>query len=724
VDTGRQEVQLQVAEGIIQDVGKGIVRIDSVEMDKLGVNLGDVVEITGGNKAVAKVMPALAEFTRLNLIQMDGNIRENCQVGIGELVSVRKIDAYPAKTLVLAPSVIGGEFSEEETAHIKQLMIGFALQVDNVVRLTLYGIRDVAFKVRGVAPKGTVVIKKDTTIRFASADLGDVQENRIKYEDIGGLEREVQRVREIIDLPLRYPQMFKRLGIEAPKGVLLYGPPGTGKTLIARAVANESAVHFIHVDGPEIMHKYYGESEGKLREIFERARKNAPSIIFLDEIDAIAPKRSNVHGDVEKRVVAQLLALMDGLESRGQVIVIAATNIPELVDPALRRPGRFDREIAINPPDQNGRLHILRIHARGMSLAEDVSLEQLAQNTHGFVGADLEAFCREAGMHALRRLLDKMKLTKGQGEELALYITAQDFQRARLEIDPAATREFFVDMPNVAWESVGGLEEVKNQLITMVEWPLKYQELFQQIKLDPPKGILLTGPAGTGKTLMAKAIAGKTQANFITVTGHSIFSRWIGESEKALHQVFRKAKQAAPCILFFDEIDALVPARSRDSETSEVAQRLASQFLVEMDGLEELKGVIVLAATNRPDMIEPVLLRPGRFDFIVEFPKPDVKQRLQIFQIHAKEKPLAKSVDLAILAEQTAGLVGSDIEGICKKAAMLALGEWLNQAGELVGLRDAGKLQIQPGHFQRAIQDVAVADSNKNWGVITRQKNV
>jgi transitional endoplasmic reticulum ATPase len=591
------------------------------------------------------------------------------------------------------------------------------------VRVNLFGTRAQNFSVTQTTPSGPVLISPTTNIRIEGQATGR-ERAAITYEDIGGLRREIRRIREMIELPLRYPEVFERLGIDPPKGVLLHGPPGCGKTLIARAVAQETSAHFVHINGPEIMAKYYGEAEGNLRGVFDEAKKHAPAIIFIDEIDAIAPKREEMSGDrqVERRVVAQLLALMDGLESRGNVIVVAATNIPNTLDPALRRPGRFDREIAIGVPDKDGRRDILEIHSRGMPLAADpsagsgqapsagsgqaVDLDRLAAITHGFVGADLEALCREAAMSALRRLMPDIDFAQAQipyDKLMALEVTLSDFLAALAEVEPSAIREVFTEVPDVGWDDIGGLEEVKRLLVETVEWPLQYGDLFAHAHTTPPKGILLHGPPGTGKTLLAKAVARESGVNFISVKGPELLSRWVGESEKGVREVFKKAKQASPCIIFFDELDALAPRRGAGAD-SHVTERVVSQFLAEMDGIEELKGVVVLAATNRLDIVDPALLRPGRFDVLLELPVPDRETRLAIFGIHTRGKPLAADVDLAALADQTEGLVGADVEGICRQAAMLAIREFLedDQRPTTNDQRSLDEFRIARRHFKMA----------------------
>jgi transitional endoplasmic reticulum ATPase len=558
-------------------------------------------------------------------------------------------------------------------------------------------------------PDGIVVIGPTTLVRMEIKGVPETKGTRISYEDIGGLQPQIQRIREMIELPLKYPEVFERLGIDAPKGVFLYGPPGCGKTLIARAVANETEAYFTDISGPEIMGKFYGESEARLRNIFEEAQKHAPAIIFIDEIDAIAPKREEMGGEkqVERRVVAQLLALMDGLKSRGEIIVIAATNIPNTIDPALRRPGRFDREISIPIPDRNGRLQILQIHTRGMPLSEDVSIEKLADITHGFVGADIEALAREAAMSALRKILPKIdfELADIPYETLMeLQVTMDNFLEAMTEVEPSAIREFFVEVPDVKWDDVGGLDHIKEELKEAIEWPLKHSDLFKKVNSHPPKGILLYGAPGTGKTLLAKAVVNESGVNFISVKGPSLISKYVGESERGIREVFKKAKQASPTILFFDEIDSLVPKRSESSTDAHVTERVISQFLTEMDGIEELKGVVVLAATNRLDLIDPALLRSGRFDLLFELPTPDEETRLSIFKIHTKNKPLHKDVDLRTLAKRTDGLVGSDIQWICQRSSMNAIRKFIKKK-DVVNARSK-ELVITGDDFEAALRSI------------------
>ncbi|MEK6660574.1 MAG: CDC48 family AAA ATPase [candidate division NC10 bacterium] len=669
---------LRVAEALPKDVGRGIARLDPEDMKAFGAEVGDIVQIQGKRQTVAKLMPAYAEARGKGIVQVDGLTRTNAQVGLAERVTVTKVSAQPAVRVTLSPlSPMRPTKGERDTRYLARLIEGLPILSGDRVRATLLGTMAQEFTVLETAPGGPVIVRPTTVLRVRQAE-GPVEASKISYEDIGGLRREIQRVREMIELPLKYPEVFERLGIGAPKGVLLNGPPGCGKTLIARAVANETDARFFAVSGPEVIHKFYGESEAKLRKLFEEAERQAPSIIFLDEIDAIAPKRETVVGEVEKRVVAQLLALMDGLRGRGQVIVIAATNIPNTLDPALRRPGRFDREITIGIPDKVGRREILEIHTRGMPLAEDVDLEELSEITHGFVGADLEALCREAAMAALRALLPQIEFEVGAIPYEALMelrISRAHFFEALKEVEPSALREITVEVPEVRWEDVGGLDAVKRELVEAIEWPLRYAPLFQHARTRPPRGIILHGPPGTGKTLLARAVATESRANFIAIKGPQLMSKWVGESERAIREIFKKAKHAAPCLIFLDEADALAPRRGLDP--SGVADRVLSQLLTELDGIEVLRGVMVLAATNRLDMVDPALLRPGRFDSLIEIPLPGEEERLEIFRVHTRGKPLARDVDLTVLARESQGVAGADIEAICRKAAMLAIREYL-----------------------------------------------
>ena len=668
-------LKLKVAEALSRDVGRGIARMGPEDLEKLGVAVGDMVEIAGKRTTVCKAMPAHKELRGQSRIQIDGLVRENAGAGLDEVVAVRKISCRPAERVVLAPASVRP--ADRDLDYIGSLLDGLPVQEGNRIRATLFGTRWADFRVVSTTPKGPVLINPTTQLIIGNPQQAEeVAARSTSYEDIGGLKPQLQRIREMIELPLRYPEVFEQLGIDAPKGVLLYGPPGCGKTLIARAIAHETEANFYSVSGPEVIHKFYGESEAHLRKIFEEATRKGPSIIFLDEIDAIAPRRENVVGEVEKRVVAQLLALMDGLNKRQHLIVIAATNLPNMLDPALRRPGRFDREIAIPIPDRIGREEILSVHSRGMPLSEDVDMGRVAEITHGFVGADLEALCREAAMICLRRIMPDIDfaLARIPFEQLAkLEVKREDFLDAMREVEPSAMREVFVEVPDVRWADVGGLTQAKQRLIEAVEWPLQYAELFTEAGIRPPKGILLTGPPGCGKTMLAKAIATESGVNFISVKGPALLSKYVGESERGVRDMFRKAKQAAPCIIFFDEIDALVPARDSGGSDAHVAERVLSQFLAELDGVEELKGVLMLGATNRLDMLDPAILRPGRFDEIVEISLPDEQSRGQIFEVHLRDKPLAPGISIGSLAAATAEFSGAEIRGVCTKAALRAV---------------------------------------------------
>ncbi len=670
--------QLRVAEAFLEDVGRGLVRLDADDMKRLQAVPGDVLLITGRRATVARAAQAPSSHCGQGLVLTDGTTRDNAQIGVDEWVTLRKVPFKSADSLLLSPvQAARSAPTDEEVPHLRQLLSGIPLVVGDQLQVTFLGARPRAYTVEGATPRGAVIVSAGTAIAFKVSEVSAEKAYRVSYEDIGGLEREVSLVREMVELPLKFPQIFGHLGIDPPKGVLLTGPPGTGKTLIARVVSSEVRAHFIHVNGPEVIHKFYGESEAKLRQIFEEARRNAPSIIFLDEFDALAPKRAQVIGDVEKRVVAQLLALMDGLVERGEVVVIAATNMPELVDPALRRPGRFDREIAIGVPDRRARHQILGIHSRRMPLAADVDLEQIAQITHGYVGADLEVLCKEAGMVALRRLVPHLRFEvdlQPQLDELAFQIARDDFLAAFKVVEPTSTREFLAERPQLTFKDVGGLVEAKRTVSSILQLVRSGDLLFRHTKFNPPKGILLTGASGTGKTLLARALAGELGLTLITVDQSSLLSKWVGESEKGLREVFKRARQASPCILFFDEIESLVPARS-GQEAGSLFPRLVSQLFRELDELHGSLGVVVLGATNRRDLMEPALLRSGRFDYVIELPLPDKDERREILQIHATGLPLAGDANLDRVAEVTHGWTGAGLELICKKAAILALEE-------------------------------------------------
>ena len=709
--TNQKSAFVRVAEAKPRDVGRNIIRIDPQIASSLDIRTGDAVEIVGKRKTAALAWPGYPEDAGKGIIRIDGATRRNAGTSLDDKVEIRKVEAKPAKTITFAPTrairITGAE------DYLRRLLEGRVISIGDYVEIaTLSG--KIILMVTNYTPRAdTVIMTSETEVRVSEKPAEEIEAKRVprvSYEDIGGLDEEIKKVREMIELPLNHPELFSKLGIEPPKGVLLYGPPGTGKTLLAKAVANETNANFYSISGPEIMSKFYGESESRLREIFEEAEKNAPSIIFIDELDSIAPKREEVTGDVERRVVSQLLTLMDGLKSRGKVIVIAATNRPNAIDPALRRGGRFDREIEIGIPNQEGRKAIFQIHTRGMPLADNVDLDELARVTHGFVGADIEALCKEAAMIALRRILPEIDLEAETipAEVLEkIQVTREDFENALKDIEPSAMREVFVEVPNVTWEDIGGLDDVKKQLIEAVEWPLKYPNLFRHMQANPPKGILLYGPPGTGKTLLAKAVAHESEANFISVKGPEFLSKWVGESEKAVRETFRKARQAAPCIIFFDEIDSITPVRGGDFGDSHVTERIISQILTELDGLEELKSVTVIAASNRPDIIDPALLRPGRFDQLIYIPLPDLETRKKIFEVHLRGKPLAGDVDIDRLAEQTDGYSGADIAAVCNEAVMGAIREYIAKNGRDIGDKDEKiDCEITMKHLEEALKKV------------------
>jgi transitional endoplasmic reticulum ATPase len=699
-------LDLKVSEAQADDIGKGLARLNPDDIKALNGVLGDVIEITGGRTTVARITGTLPDSQGKKAIQIDGLIRDNAKVSPGSIVKVRKVLRKTATTVVISPVDFSQMLPEEgDLEHFAKILQGLAVIIGDKINIPFLAGKERFFQIEATSPSGGVIVNQKTTFVLKRPDFTLEEAARVSYDDIGGLERELRLIREMVELPLRYAEVFERLGIEAPKGVLLYGPPGTGKTLIARAIASESKIHFIKVNGPEIIHKFYGESEARLREIFEEATLKAPSIVFIDELDGIAPKRAEVLGDVEKRVVAQLLALMDGMVSRGHVIVIGATNIPEVIDPALRRPGRFDREIVIPVPNVEGRRSILRIHSRRMPLAPDVDLDRIARITHAFVGADLEVLCKEAGMVALRRYITlegENHLDTLLAEEGGLCITMDDFLAALREVEPTATREFYTERSTVKWHHVGGLSTIKDALLSIVEWPAKYPDLFAAGNVLPPRGVLFSGPSGTGKTLMAKALAGETGLNFISISVPILFSKWLGESERALHQAFKKAKQSAPCILFFDEIDTLGMSRHITSEGGAAVERMATQFFNELDNLSDLSQVLVLGATNREDLLDPALTRAGRLDYVLRFPIPDEKDRLEILKVHTKDKPLGGDVDLNELASLTKDMVASQIAALCRSAAMLTIAETIQNAA---GLSPADFV-IRAHHFKEALQGV------------------
>ena len=678
MDKKDKALTLKVVEAKSYDAGRGIARIDPEVAYDLGLQTGDVIGIEGVKRTAALVWPGYPEDSKSGLIRIDGTVRRNAGVSIDDKVQIRKIRTAPAEKILFSPmqplKIQGGE------AYLAHNLEGRVITRGDVVELNIMG-RRVDLVVVSIKPVAdSVIIGGRTVIEISDKPAKEMPFiPRVSYEDIGGLGDEVRKVREMIELPLRHPELFERLGVEAPKGVLLHGPPGTGKTLLAKALSSETNANFLTLSGPEIMSKFYGESEEKLRDIFQQAEENAPSIILIDEIDSIAPKREEVTGEVERRVVAQLLAVMDGLKARGKVVVIGATNRPNAIDPALRRPGRFDREIEIGVPGRKARFEIMQIHTRGMPMADDVKLERIADLTHGFVGADLAALTREAAMNAIRRVLPELDLEVQSipAEILGkLIVTGEDFTNALREMTPSALREVFIESPNIHWGDIGGLLDAKQELKEAVEWPMKYPMLFKQTGARPPKGILLYGPPGTGKTMLAKAVATESEANFISVKGPEFMSKWVGESEKAIRETFRKAKQAAPCIIFFDEIDSIAQTRGASSD-SHVTERVISQMLSEIDGLEELHSITVIAATNRPDIIDPALLRPGRIDRLIYITPPDRNSRFEIFKVHTAKTPLDGDVDLDTLADDTEGFTGADLASVCNEATILAIREYV-----------------------------------------------
>lgn len=727
-----EEISLKVLEARQDDINKGIIRMDSQAFKDLGVSPGDVVELMGDRKTVAIAARAFPADIGLGVVRMDGLTRRNAGTSLGELVKIRKADAKPAKRVVIAPAQKGVHIQVlGPTNTIKRALLGRPIVKGDVITLggtserrrafsgnpfedifrmiegdpfigVPFGFAGMRFVVVSTQPKSSVIITNKTDVVLKPEAVNVEAENLpdITYEDIGGLKEEITKVREMIELPLKHPELFQRLGIEPPKGVLLYGPPGTGKTLLAKAVANETNAHFISINGPEVMSKWVGEAEKKLRKVFEEAEENAPSIIFIDEIDSIAPKREDVTGEVERRVVAQLLTSMDGLSGRGQVIVIGATNRENSIDPALRRPGRFDREIEIGVPDRQGRLEIFKIHTRNMPLDKSVDLERLASITHGFVGADIAAVCKEAAMLALRRFLPEIKEAESRDEDKLpaevlekITVTMSDFRSALKIVSPSAMREVMIESPNVKWSDIGGLEVVKRELRESVEWPLKYPESFKRLGIKPPKGILLYGPPGCGKTLLAKAVATESEANFISVKGPEVLSKWVGESERKIREIFRKAKQVSPSVVFFDEFDSIVPKRGGDDGGSRISERLVNQILTELDGVEELNDVVVIAATNRPDMVDDALLRPGRFDKLILVPPPDLEARKQIFRVHMKNVPVSDDVSVDDLAARTEGYSGADIQAVVREAALIALRR--NKDAKVVTKKDFDKALLE-----------------------------
>ncbi|MEE9174909.1 MAG: CDC48 family AAA ATPase [Thermodesulfobacteriota bacterium] len=695
-------IALKICKIAKKDSAKGFARLNPADMRELGVEAWDLVEIGGKRKTIVRVMPLDKTSNKKSIIEIDSVTRENARVDIDEHIFVKKVNSKSATKVVLAPKNNHILYNGNDNRYLRDRLDGFPITLGDKIRVNLPGKKNEDFQVIGILPSSSVIIRASTKLDIKKRPKERFDSSKVSYEDIGGVTEQLKKIREIVELPLKYPQLFEKMGINPPRGILLVGPPGTGKTLLAKAVAHESNANFQVINGPEIMHKFYGESEARLREIFDIATRNQPSIIFLDELDAIAPKRDKVSGDVEKRIVAQLLSLMDGLKDRGNIVVIGATNRPSALDPALRRPGRFDREVSLDVPNRNGRLQILEVHSRGMPLDEDLDLERLADLTHGFVGADIENLCREAAMKALRRSLPDFDEEEDNIETKnrnirPIRVEMSDFMDALKEVEPSAIREIFVEISKVTWEDIGGLKDIKEKLVEAVIWPFTHRDLFEITEAKAPKGILLCGPPGTGKTLVAKALAKQSGANFISIKGAELLSKYVGESEHAVRDVFKKAKQVAPCIMFFDEIDALAPCR-RESDGTRVSERVVSQLLTEMDGIEDLREVLILAATNRVDIVDPALLRAGRFDIILNFPYPEEKELYEILKIHTRRKPISKDAKLKEIAAQALGFSGADIELLCQRASMIAIREHIKNRKK--------SLKITGAHFAEALKEI------------------
>ena len=704
-----EKIECHVRESLPKDVGRGIIRIDPDLAAKLDISAGQTLQIVGKRRTAAIYWPAHPQDRGTGIARIDGSTRRNAGVGIDDIVEVVPIEAKQAVSIEFAP--VQNILIQGVEKYLRHILMNRVLTKGDYIEIPIYNQRIILIVSKINPGTSAVIMQEATNVIMSKRPVKDVKQDvlsQIRYEDIGGLSDEIQKVREMIELPMRHPELFKRLGISPPRGVLLHGPPGTGKTLLAKAVATETDSYFISVSGPEFMSKFYGESEQRIREFFDEAKENAPSIIFIDEIDSIAPKRSEVTGEVERRVVAQLLSNMDGLSDRGDVVVIGATNRVNALDPAIRRGGRFDREIEIGIPNRHDREEIILIHTRGMPLADDVDLNRLAEITHGFVGADLEQLVKEAAMTSIRKIIPKLNLEEDSipAEVLnELKVFQDDFKEALLGIQPSALREVFVEVPDIGWEDIGGLLAEKSEVQQSIELPLKHPKFFAHMGAKQPKGILLYGPPGTGKTLLAKAVAHETQANFISIKGPELLSKWVGESEKGVREVFRKARQAAPSIIFFDEIDSIAPVRGKSFDSG-VTERMISQFLTELDGLEELKGVVVIAATNRPDMIDPALLRPGRFDKIIRIGLPEETSRLEILKIHTKDIPLADDVDLLELSRKTEDFSGAELALLCHEAVLVAIQEYLPRVKEIG--KDFHEYKVRAVQFETALNKIMV----------------
>ena len=697
------EIELKIEEMPQNYVGNGVAMIDPQIIEENNLQAGQILELSANKKTHVKLWSGFPEDRNTKTIRIDGLTRYNIGASIGEKISINIVEGVNAEQIILSPTEkIHAEGLHEYMSSLYQEHV--FTTGDTVIVSTQMGSK-IQLIVTGTKPSKPVIVTENTLFKLGNITKPkDLSIPRITYDELGGLKNEVQKIREMVELPMRHPELFDKIGVEAPKGVLLYGPPGTGKTLLAKAVAGETNAHFISLSGPEIMGKHYGESEERIREIFTQAEENSPSIIFIDEIDSIAPKRDEVSGELEKRIVSQLLTLMDGMKSRGKVVVIAATNRPDSIDPALRRPGRFDREIEIGIPDDEGRLQILNIHTRGMPLDKNVNIKQISKTTHGFVGADLEVLCKEAAMRSLRRILPEINLEEEKVSKEVLQkikITKNDFTDALKEVRPSALREVLVQIPDVSWDDVGGLDELKEELQEAIEWPLKHKEAFEYAHVKPPKGVLLYGPPGTGKTLIAKAVAKTTESNFISIKGPELLSKWVGESEKGVREIFRKARQVAPCIIFLDEVDSLVPRRGSGNSDSHVTENIVSQILTEIDGLEELNNVLIIGATNRLDIVDPALLRPGRFDRVIEVPNPNIKGIEMIFKIHTKDKPLSEDVNLKTISELSKGFSGAEIEEVCNRASLCGVKRFVQNKDKLVKT-----IKITQKDFEKSIKEI------------------